>query len=105
MKRTLDARSLLMRGERIRVAVLLSAAMLLNACSDKPAPSQTANTPAHAIVNEEMVLIPAGEFIMGSDKADEKGLQQEYGMVDPLFLNEHPRNKAKLAASHLSSYL
>src|SRR3569832_2838158 len=98
MKRTLDARSLLMRGERIRVAVLLSAAMLLNACSAKPAPSQTANTPAHAIVNEELVLLPAGEFIMGSDKADDKGLQQEYGMVDPLFLNEHPRHKAYLDA-------
>ena len=87
-----------MCGERIGVAALLNAVILLNACSDKPAPSQTANTPAHAIVNEEMMLIPAGEFIMGSDKADDKGLQQEYGMVDPLFLNEHPRHKAYLDA-------
>src|SRR3569832_500422 len=92
MKRTLDARSLLMCGERIRVAALLNAVILLNACRDKTAPSQTANTTAHAIVYEEMMLIPTGEFIMGSDKADDKGLQQEYGMVDPLFLNEHPRH-------------
>src|SRR3569832_2134140 len=98
MKRTLDARSLLMCGERIRVAALLNAVILLHACSDTPAPSQTANTPAHAIVNEEMMLIPAGEFIMGSDKADDKGLQLVFGMVDPLFLNEHPRHKAYLDA-------
>src|SRR3569833_1878203 len=98
MKRTLDARSLLMCGERIGVAALLNAVILLNACSDKPAPSQTANTPAHAIVNEEMMLIPAGEFIMGSDKADDKDLQQENSKVDPLYLNEHPRHKAYLDA-------
>src|SRR3569832_3029890 len=98
MKRTLDARSLLMCGERIGVAALLNAVILLNACSAKPAPSQPANTPAHAIVNEEMMLIPAGEIIMGSDKADDKGLQQEYGMVDPHFLNEHLRHKVYLAA-------
>jgi formylglycine-generating enzyme required for sulfatase activity len=51
-----------------------------------------------------MVLIPAGPFIMGSNKVDTKGLKQEYGLVDPLYLNEHPRHKAILQAYYIDKY-
>lgn len=91
------------RSERV-ASTCLFALLLLTACSDKSPEPKAASAPPHAIVNEEMVLIPAGEFIMGSDKKDDKGLQQEYGMVDPLFLNEHPRHKGYLDAYLIDKY-
>jgi len=38
-------------------------------------------------------LISAGVFIMGSNKIDATGKQQEYGLVKPLFLDEHPERQ------------
>jgi formylglycine-generating enzyme required for sulfatase activity len=48
----------------------------------------------------EMILVPAGEFLMGSDKTDEEGLQERYGFTHPLFLDEHPPHKV-----HLDDYM
>jgi formylglycine-generating enzyme required for sulfatase activity len=45
---------------------------------------------------EGMVAVPAGEFIMGSDKIDTEGLSAEFGMRRPLFVDEHPRHKVNL---------
>lgn len=58
------------------------------------------------VVNLEdtMVLIPAGSFVMGSDKEDTEGLQAQYGFVDPLFLNEHPRHQAYVDAFLIDKY-
>lgn len=90
---------------KILRAALLGIVLLTVACSDKSDERQGSGTALHhAIVNEEMVLIPAGEFIMGSDKVDEKGLQQEYGMVDPLYVNEHPRHTVYLDAYLIDKY-
>jgi len=44
----------------------------------------------------DMVLIPAGKFVMGSEKTDKAGLQKEYGFIEPLFLDEHPLHIAEL---------
>ena len=82
---------------RISAALAVGGALLLSGCSDN-SEQISAALPAHAIVNEEMVLIPAGDFIMGSDKADEKNSQQEFCSIDPLYLNEHPLHKAYLDA-------
>lgn len=79
-------------------AGLLIAAALLAGCSDADNAARAKGLPHHPIVNVETVLIPAGPFIMGSDKTDDKKLQQEYGMVDPLFLNEHPKHTVTLDA-------
>ena len=92
-----------MHVHRISAALAVGGALLLSGCSDK-SEQKSAALPAHAIVNEEMVLIPAGDFIMGSDKVDEKNSQQEFGMIDPLYLNEHPRHKAYLDAYLIDKY-
>ena len=39
---------------------------------------------------KEMVLIPAGEFIMGTNKIDSDNTQQKIGTVKPLYLDQHP---------------
>lgn len=50
------------------------------------------------------VLIPSGTFIMGSDKTDSSGKKEEYGMVDPLYLNEHPAHQVYLPAYYIDKF-
>jgi formylglycine-generating enzyme required for sulfatase activity len=51
-----------------------------------------------------MKLIPAGEFIRGSDATDKDGLQQRYGFAAPLFVDEHPRHTMSLPAFHIDTF-
>lgn len=50
------------------------------------------------------VLIPVGPFIMGSNKVDKSEKQKEYGLVDPLYLNEHPERKIDLQSFYIDKY-
>ena len=52
----------------------------------------------------EMVLIPAGEFVMGSDKVDKSHQAQEYGSSKPWYVDEHPKHKVKLPAYYIDKY-
>lgn len=81
---------------------LLVSMLLLSACSDPPAPLSPSVVPAPA--PEEMVLIPAGSFVMGSKKTDTQGLQQEFGFVHPLFVDEHPPHNVDLPAFYIDKY-
>ena len=85
--------------------------ILLAGCENKSAETQdpsARNTQDSAtnLVNldDSMVLIPAGPFVMGSDKEDTDGLQQQYGFVKPLFVNEHPRHQANVNAFLIDKY-
>lgn len=51
-----------------------------------------------------MVKVPAGEFIMGSNKIDSEGLQEQYGFSTPLFVNEHPEHRRKIEAFMIDTY-
>lgn len=55
-------------------------------------------------VVEGMALIPAGQFVMGSNKTDDAGLQKEYGFVSPLYVDEHPPHKVDLPAFMIDKY-
>ena len=46
----------------------------------------------------DMVFIPAGNFVMGSDEKDTEGLQKRYGFSRPLFINEHPPHQQYVQA-------
>lgn len=89
---------------RRSVLLALSAACLLAACSDADNAARAKGLPHHPIAGAEMVTIPAGPFIMGSDKTDTENLQQQYGLVDPLFVNEHPRHTVTLDAYLIDKY-
>jgi formylglycine-generating enzyme required for sulfatase activity len=52
----------------------------------------------------EGVLITAGPFIMGSNKVDDGNKQKEYGLVKPLFLDEHPEHEIALPAFFIDKY-
>jgi formylglycine-generating enzyme required for sulfatase activity len=51
-----------------------------------------------------MVLIPAGPFIMGSNRVDTQGKSTEFGMAKPLFLDEHPEQKIFLPSYYIDRY-
>lgn len=51
-----------------------------------------------------MQLIPAGEFVMGSNKTDDAGLQKEYGFVNPLYIDERPPHQVTLPAFMIDTY-
>lgn len=52
----------------------------------------------------ETVEVPAGEFLMGSNKTDEAGLQARYGFTYPIFLDEHPPHKVHVDAFLIDKY-
>jgi len=51
-----------------------------------------------------MVLVPAGEFIRGSNKEDKEQMKERYGFTEPLFLDEHPEHKMTLPAFYIDTY-
>ena len=51
-----------------------------------------------------MVLVTAGEFIMGSNKIDTTGRQAEFGMIKPMYLDEHPERKVYLETYFIDAY-
>lgn len=53
---------------------------------------------------KDMVLIPAGDFYMGSDKTDTSGQGKEFGTAKPLYLDEHPRHKVHTDAYYMDRY-
>ncbi len=80
--------------EFILISIIL---LMLSACESPTAPQATVNA-------DDGQLVPAGSFLMGSDKVDTSGKQQEYGLVKPLFLDEHPAHRVKLPAYYIDRY-
>ena len=67
-----------------------------------------ATSPQTAV--EGMVYVPAGEFIMGSNKEDNLNMWREanalnpYGFNEQLYVNEHPAHKLTLPAFLIDQY-
>ena len=59
---------------------------------------------AHTPDLSDMHLIPAGPFIMGSNKVDKDNVSGEYGNVKPWYLDEHPRHRVKIPAYYLEEH-
>lgn len=55
-------------------------------------------------VPEGMVAIPAGSFIMGSDKIDTEGIGAQLGMIRPLYQDEHPQRKISLPTFYMDRF-
>ena len=55
-------------------------------------------------LDDEMVLIPAGSFIMGSNKVDTAKSSGEFGNTKPWYLDEHPEHEIKLEAFYIDRY-
>ena len=64
---------------------------------------QEASSLSESQINES-VLIPAGLFIMGSNKVDVANKKKEYGLVKPLYLDEHPEQQVNLPDFYIDKY-
>lgn len=58
----------------------------------------------HTVIEERMVLIPAGEFIMGSNKVETAKKLEGFGSAKPWYLDEHPEQKINLPAYYIDKY-
>ncbi len=52
----------------------------------------------------EMVKIPAGPFLMGSNEEDDEGIGSEFGTVKPLYRDEHPLHRVFLKSFWIDKY-
>ena len=53
---------------------------------------------------KEMVLVSAGDFIMGTDMIDHEKTHLQIGAVKPLFLDQHPSRKIYLDSYYIDKY-
>jgi formylglycine-generating enzyme required for sulfatase activity len=51
-----------------------------------------------------MVLIPSGDFIMGSNLVEKKNKSGEFGNVKPWYLDEHPEHHVNLPAYYMEEH-
>lgn len=79
---------------RAYIVMMMAGLLLVTACGR----DNGAAAPA------DMVFIPAGSFVMGSDEVDDKGLQQRYGFERPLYVNEHPPHQQYVRAFWLDRF-
>ena len=81
--------------------LLLIGTLSASGCSDKKQPAAPA---VQGALPPQMVLVPAGEFIMGSDDIDTSGKSEEFGFNEPWFLPEHPQRKLHLKAFYIDQF-
>lgn len=74
--------------------------LLLVACESNTADSAKSSASLHI----PQVLVPAGEFIRGSNREDDPVMRQKYGFPAPLFVDEHPQKKMHLDAFRMDTY-
>ncbi|MDH5762829.1 MAG: formylglycine-generating enzyme family protein [Nitrospinota bacterium] len=88
-------------GKRI-VFTFLIIGIFISACDKK---SET--LPSQKISKEDgkaMVLVPAGEFVMGTDRTDPENTHLKIGTVKPLYKDQHPEHKVYLDAFYIDQY-
>ncbi len=56
------------------------------------------------IDGKEMVLVPEGEFIMGTDRVDAENTHMKIGTVKPLYVDQHPERKTFLEDFYIDRY-
>jgi len=57
-----------------------------------------------AFAADDMVRVPAGSFVMGSDRSDAGKQAQEYGSAKPWYVDEKPQHEVKLPTYWIDKY-
>ena len=60
--------------------------------------------PEYVKMEADMVLIPAGQFIFGTDQKDEKGESLELGIPKPWYADEGPKQKSFLKSFYIDRH-
>ncbi len=75
----------------------------LIACN-KNSDTLTTSPPDPAIMAVSMKKVPAGTFVMGSNKIDKENLQEQYDFPAPPYLNEHPERTVTLNTFYIDEF-
>jgi len=89
--------------ETLLIALLILIAPPVTGSDDHAATGNAQHSEATTL-DDEMVLIPAGSFIMGSNKVDKPKNSGEFGNAKPWYLDEHPEHDEKLGAFYIDQY-
>jgi formylglycine-generating enzyme required for sulfatase activity len=87
-----------------RFASLVTALLSVLAAMPAVAATQTNTTKPASINYSDMILIPAGQFIMGDNKKEGSNQAGEFGNVKPWYLDEHPQHTVTLPAYYLEEH-
>jgi formylglycine-generating enzyme required for sulfatase activity len=68
---------------------------------EKPGPAKAAGNPN---ITKDMVLVPAGEFIMGMSGSDIENLVSKLGGMEKYHFNATPQHKAKTESFYIDKY-
>jgi len=66
--------------------------------------AQTQNSDAVKPSIDDLVLVPAGKFVMGGDKVEKSNMAGEFGNVKPWYLDEHPKHSVELPAYYIEEH-
>ncbi|NOY62579.1 MAG: formylglycine-generating enzyme family protein [Gammaproteobacteria bacterium] len=88
-------------NRRSILAIAAAVVLPLTMASTTLQASATANQSTN---NDDMVLIPAGKFIMGSDRVDTSSRAGEFGNTKPWYMDEHPQHQVLLGAFYIDKY-
>ena len=84
---------------------VLATVLLLVACDAKNNNAASIDVAKHTgALDVKQVLVPAGEFIRGSNREDDLAMRQQYGFPAPLFVDEHPQIKMHLDAFKIDTF-
>ena len=85
---------------RIPSLAPLPATLLALLCAGASHVATAATAPSH----DGMVLVPAGEFVMGSNKNEHEAVTGEFGNTKPWYQDEHPEHRVNLPAYYIDQY-
>ena len=74
----------------------------LSACEIAPDPLSSKGV--SEVDGKAMMLVPAGEFIMGTNRTDPENTHLKIGTVKPLYKDQHPEHKVHLDAFYIDQY-
>ncbi len=101
---TLTATCLIKLSFLIITLSIPSTFLTANSTSHVDQPEVVATSLSTQNTGSEMILIPSGEFTMGSNKQEEPNKPREFSNAKPWYMDEHPEHKVMLESFHMDKY-
>ena len=89
-------------SNKLSCLLFFSAVVVLFAC--EKAPDSLSLQKVSQVDGKAMVLIPAGDFIMGTNRTDPEKTHLKIGTVKPLYKDQQPEHKFYLDAFYIDQY-
>ncbi|TDJ52087.1 MAG: formylglycine-generating enzyme family protein [Nitrospina sp.] len=87
---------------KARIRILFVSLFVLSACEGAPDPQPPKMV--SEVDGKAMMLVPAGEFIMGTNRTDPENTHLKIGTVKPLYKDQHPERRVHLDAFYIDQY-